>query len=124
MVAEDYSDSKPAATAIYQIIRDRLLKSPRDKLLPLVYAIDSIIKNARGHYTSVVEEDARNWMPSVYRQLPELQKAKLKKVWETWRDARIFSAEHIQALGQCFDDNVSGKSLSSSMSQVAGKIER
>jgi hypothetical protein len=120
MVAEDYSDSKPAATAIYQVIRDRLLKSPRDKILPLVYAIDSILKNARGHYIAVVEQDAGNWIPTVYRQLQEPQKAKLEKVWKTWNDARIFSPESLKAMGRCFDENVSGKSLTTSMEPVAG----
>lgn len=120
MVAEDYSDSKPAANAIYQVIRDRLLKSPREKLLPLVYAIDSILKNAKGHYTAVVEQDAGNWIPLVYGQLQEPQKAKLEKVWKTWNDARIFSPESLKAMGQCFDENVSGKSLSTSMAPVAG----
>eukprot|EP00977_Amphora_coffeiformis_P029433 scaffold40691_cov191-Amphora_coffeaeformis.AAC.1 len=120
MVAEDYSDSMVGATAIYQVIRDRLLKAPRDKLLPLVYAVDSIIKNAKGHYIAIVENDAENWIPSVYTQLQDVQKAKFQKMWKTWNDARIFSPENLKAMGRCFDDNTSGNSLSSSTSQVAG----
>ena len=120
MVAEDYSDSLVGAKAIYQVIRDRLLKAPREKLLPLVYTVDSIIKNARGHYIAIVENDAENWIPSVYTQLQDAQKDKFQRMWKTWNDARIFSPERLKSMGRCFDDKASGNSLSSSTSQVAG----
>lgn len=120
MVAEDYSDSMSGATSIYQVIRDRLLKAPREKLLPLVYAVDSIIKNAKGHYIAIVEKDAENWIPIVYAKLQEVQQAKFQKMWKTWNDARIFSPESLKAMGRCFDDKTSGNSLSSSTAQVAG----
>jgi hypothetical protein len=49
MVAEDYSETRKGAKAIYNIIRERLLSATvaREKLLPLVYLVDSIIKNAK-----------------------------------------------------------------------------
>jgi pre-mRNA cleavage complex 2 protein Pcf11 len=118
MVAEDHSDSKVGARALYQVIRQRLLKSPRETLLPLVYVVDSILKNAKGHYVTVVEEDAANWIPTVYERLQEPQKIKLQKVWKTWNG--IFSPESLKAMGRCFDEKVSGKALSSSTAQVAG----
>jgi pre-mRNA cleavage complex 2 protein Pcf11 len=120
MVAEDHSDSKVGATALYQVIRHRLLKSPREKLLPLVYVVDSIVKNAKGHYVSLVEEDAANWIPTVYELLQEPQKQKLQKVWKTWNDVKLFSPDSLKAMGRCFDEKVSGKALSSSTAQVAG----
>ena len=120
MVAEDYSDSESAAKAIYQIIRNRLLKAPREKLLPLVYAVDSILKNAKGHYVQIVEKDAENWIPAVYKQMMDTEKAKLQKVWKTWNDSRIFTPESLKAMGRSFDDNASGNALSSSTAQVAG----
>lgn len=120
MVAEDHSDSRTGSKAIYQIIRDKLLSSPREKLLPLVYLVDSILKNAKGHYVEEVENDAANWIPAVHKKLQEPQKAKLEKVWKTWNDMRIFSPEKLKAMGRCFDESVSGNSLSSSAAQVAG----
>ena len=121
MIAEDYSDSSAGASTIYQMIRDRLLKAPRNKLIPLVYAVDSILKNAKGHYISEVEADAESWIPAVYKQLQEPQKAKLEKMWKTWNDSRIFAPEKLKAMGRCFDAGSSGKSLASgTTSEVAG----
>lgn len=120
MVAEDHSESKAGSNAIYKIIRDRLLGSSREKLLPLVYLVDSILKNAKGHYVEVVEDDAANWIPGVHKKLQEPQKAKLQKVWKTWNDSHIFAPEKLKAMGRCFDESVSGKSLSSSTAQVVG----
>lgn len=122
MIAEDYSDSSVGAATIYQMIRERLLKAPRNKLIPLVYAVDSILKNAKGHYITQVEADAESWIPTVYKQLQEPQKAKLEKMWKTWNDSRIFSPEKLKAMGRCFDSNSSGKSLTSggATSEVAG----
>jgi pre-mRNA cleavage complex 2 protein Pcf11 len=47
MVAEDHADSLQSAAAIYNVIREPLI-SPSvhsDRKLPLVYVIDSILKN-------------------------------------------------------------------------------
>lgn len=119
MIAGDYAESKSSAGSIYQIIRERLLATSRDNMLPLVYLLDSILKNVRGFYIEIVQDDAANWMPMVYHKLQDAQQAKLKKVWNTWEEFKLFSTEAWKAMGSCFD-NQSGSILNSAVSDVAG----
>jgi len=104
MVAEDHADSRANAAAIYGVIRKPLVASnvSSDKKLPLVYVIDSILKNVKGSYIPVIEEDAKTWMPIVYQALPEDKRAKLRKVWNLWKDANIFEESKWQEMGSCF----------------------
>jgi pre-mRNA cleavage complex 2 protein Pcf11 len=106
MVAEDHADSPSSAAAIYGCIRDPLL-SPTvaaGRKLPLVYVMDSILKNVKGEYRKLIEEDAHEWMPVVHKALGEEQRAKLKRVWNTWREFRIFPEDKLERMGQCFVD--------------------
>lgn len=107
MVAEDHADSSRSAAAIYNVIREPLV-SPSvhsDRKLPLVYVIDSILKNVKGEFIPTIENDAKNWMPVVYKALPEDKRVKLKKVWNLWKDANVFSSlERWEETGQCFSD--------------------
>lgn len=119
MIAGDYAESKSSAGSIYQVIRDRLLATSRDNMLPLVYLLDSILKNVRGFYIDIVQDDAANWMPKVYHKLQDAQQAKLKKVWNTWEEFKIFSTEAWKAMGSCFDHQ-SGSILNCAVSDVAG----
>lgn len=112
MVAEDHAESKGSATALYNVIRKRLLDSSTraDNLLPLVYVMDSILKNVRGQYVGIIERDAKNWLPVVYQKLLQNGQtkplaAKLQKVWKTWNDGKIFSVENLRIMGQCFEDS-------------------
>jgi pre-mRNA cleavage complex 2 protein Pcf11 len=116
MVAEDHADTKASAKAIYDIIRKRIMSTSRDNLLPLVYVLDSILKNVKGKFIDVVEFDVANWMPVVYRQLQKPQRAKLQKMWRSWNAFKIFSADSWKAMGECFDDEGS----STKSTNVAG----
>lgn len=120
MVAEDHLDSMASARAIYNVIRTRLLNTHRDNMLPLVYVLDSILKNVKGKYIDVVEEDAKNWMHIVYRSLLDAQRTKLEKVWKTWEEYQLFAPENWRAMGRCFDVRTSGKVIGSYISKVAG----
>lgn len=117
MVAEDHADSRANAAAIYGVIRKPLMAPnvSSDKKLPLVYVIDSILKNVKGNYIPVIEEDAKTWMPIVYQALPEDKRAKLKKVWNLWKDANIFAESKWQEMGSCF----SGASAAGGSSDAA-----
>mmetsp|Transcript_20589 Transcript_20589/g.50553 ORF Transcript_20589/g.50553 Transcript_20589/m.50553 type:complete len:548 (+) Transcript_20589:116-1759(+) len=112
MVAEDHADSRANAAAIYGVIRKPLVASniSSDKKLPLVYVIDSILKNVKGSYIPVIEEDAKTWMPVVYQALPEDKRAKLKKVWNLWKNANIFEESKWQEMGSCFSATSAGTS--------------
>lgn len=105
LVAEDHADSRQNATAIYNCIRGPLIsnKVSSDKKLPLVYVVDSILKNVKGKFTSIIEPDVKNWLPSVYQSLSEAQQTKLKKVWNLWKGTVGFSDSSWKEMGQCFD---------------------
>lgn len=122
IIAGDHSESRSSASAIYQIIRQRLLSTTRDNMLPLVYLLDSILKNVKGFYIDLVQEDAEKWMPTVHQKLQDAQRAKLKKVWNTWEEFKIFSTDAWKAMGRCFDSQSSnGNSvIGSTLSNVAG----
>jgi pre-mRNA cleavage complex 2 protein Pcf11 len=120
MVAEDHAESATSARAIYSVIRHRLLSTSRDNLLPLVYLIDSILKNVKGQYIAAVEKDAQAWMSTVHGQLTTAQQAKLQRVFQTWSDARIFTPESLKIMGRCFDQRTSGRAIGSNVTTVAG----
>ena len=86
MIAEDYKDSVPSATKLYAILRHRLLSCKGSEKLPVIYVLDSVLKNCRGAYVSIVEQDAASWMAVVYNQLDAPQQVKLQKVWRTWNE--------------------------------------
>lgn len=108
MVAEDHADSEMNAAAIYDVIRNPLVSSTisSDYKLPLVYVIDSILKNVKGKFIPVIEKDAKSWMPVVHQALPEDKRAKLKKVWNLWREAGVFEEAKWREMGQCFSEIV------------------
>ncbi|CAB9499366.1 PCF11, cleavage and polyadenylation factor subunit, homolog (Saccharomyces cerevisiae) [Seminavis robusta] len=122
MIAEDHSESKEAARRVYDCIREKLLSSSGDHKLPIMYVIDSILKNARGAYIGFFEQDAPKWMPSVYRALPdETRRNKLKKVWNTWKDFSLFAPDKWKAMGECFEsDNTDGSTSPRSSSPLGG----
>lgn len=109
MIAEDYSICYPeSCNNIYISIRDLLLSKDvkPDCKLPLVYVIDSILKNAKGLYVDIMRKDIQNWMGIVYQMLQgsELARVKLKRVWNTWNEFHIFSREDWEQMGKCFTD--------------------
>jgi pre-mRNA cleavage complex 2 protein Pcf11 len=124
MVAEDHADSRHNAGAIYQVIRQPLVSKsvPGDRKLPLVYVIDSILKNVKGKFIPVIENDAKNWLPVVHQKLSEDKRTKLKKVWNLWKDAGVFSEDSWKEMGSCFD----GSSAEDSSGGAAGnsKLEK
>ena len=110
MVAEDHAESRKNASAIYNIIKESLLSrqiSP-DRKLPLVYVLDSILKNVRGEYNPLIEADAERWLTVVYQSLSDDKRAKLKKVYNLWKDAGLFSESSWKRMGSAFSVVSSG----------------
>ena len=125
MIAEDYSKSYPkSCLEIYNAIKELLLNhsmKPGCKL-PLVYVIDSILKNAKGLFINIMKDDfhktkgnsnnekndldqnVSNWMQDVFDFLEsdEMSRDKLRKVWNTWEQFNIFPKETWNLIGQCF----------------------
>jgi hypothetical protein len=108
MVAEDHADSEMNAAAIYNVIRKPLVSSSvsSEYKLPLVYVIDSILKNVKEKFIPVIEKDAKTWMPIVHQALPEEKRIKLKKVWNLWKDAGVFEESKWREMGSCFSESV------------------
>lgn len=109
MIAQDYSVSFPkSAACLYKCIRDLLLSSDvrPDCKLPLVYVIDSILKNVKGLYIEIMREDIKLWMGPVFQMLGEneLAKTKLRKVWNTWNEFKIFPEDDWKVMGKSFTD--------------------
>jgi pre-mRNA cleavage complex 2 protein Pcf11 len=105
MVAEDFAASARMAAALYGTIRTPLLSAsvPRENKLPLVYVVDSLLKNVKGNFTGLIESDAKNWMPVVYEQMPsDEHRAKLRRVWESWKTFQLFSDQSWEDMGVCF----------------------
>jgi pre-mRNA cleavage complex 2 protein Pcf11 len=107
MIAEDHAESNKNAQLLYNIIREPLISTSvhSDRKLPLVYLVDSILKNVKGKFIPIIEDDVMQWMPAVYRVLQDDKRLKLKKVWNLWKDANVFSSQTWEAIGQCFSGN-------------------
>jgi pre-mRNA cleavage complex 2 protein Pcf11 len=114
MAAEDFASSLKSATTIYKCIVSRLIDtttgsitSSADRKLPLVYVLDSLLKNVGGVYIDIIQNDAPNWMRIVYdifdRNKKEDEKARLKKVWNTWKEFGVIKdIDKWRNIGQCF----------------------
>ena len=104
MVAEDHAESKQSAAALYDCIRKPLVSPSvsRDRKLPLVYVLDSILKNVKGNFIPIIEADAKTWMPIVHEALPDDLRLKLKRVWNMWKEFKIFNDEAWKEMGECF----------------------
>jgi pre-mRNA cleavage complex 2 protein Pcf11 len=117
MIAEDYATQSDSAQQIYDSIRG-LLVSPRiaaGRKLPLIYVMDSILKNAKGHYITLMEQESVDdtvtkpssdatatatssstscWVNVVYDQLTQSnrdgERQKLRRVLNTWKQFKIF----------------------------------
>ncbi len=135
MAAEDFSSSPTSARIIYNCIRDRLLDrttpeiSHPDRKLPLVYVLDSLLKNVKGVYVRIIVEDAANWMGVVYDCLQgnEGQRGKLKRVWNTWREFGVIAdLEEWKRIGRCFllaEEEEKKRKIESDNKQRIGKEE-
>jgi len=109
MIAEDYSTHFPKSSSeIYNAIKDLLLSQSikADCKLPLVYVIDSILKNAKGLFIKIMEDDIANWIQVVHTKLgkDENAKSKLRKVWKIWNEIHLFNEASWNNMGQCFKD--------------------
>jgi pre-mRNA cleavage complex 2 protein Pcf11 len=113
MAAEDFASSPTSAQTIYNCIRSRLIDSRTpgisspDRKLPLVYVLDSLLKNVRGVYINIIQDDAAAWMSTVYdifdKANKENEKVRLKKVWNTWREFGVIQDEEKwRQIGECF----------------------
>ena len=113
MAAEDFDSSPKSAAVIFNCIRSRLVDcttsgiSSPDRKLPLVYVLDSLLKNVKGVYIDIILTDAADWLAAVYeifnKAKKEDEKARLKKVWNSWKQFGVIKDdEKWRNIGQCF----------------------
>mmetsp|Transcript_16431 Transcript_16431/g.41206 ORF Transcript_16431/g.41206 Transcript_16431/m.41206 type:complete len:562 (-) Transcript_16431:69-1754(-) len=126
MVAEDHAESYKNAELLYNIIRESLISTiiHCDRKLPLVYVVDSILKNVKGEFIPIVEKDASNWFPVVYRALPEEKRVKLEKVWNLWNkgSTSVFNKDKWEEMGRCFSEKSSGASNAENDSTISAEL--
>jgi hypothetical protein len=71
----------------------------------------------------VIEKDAKEWMPIVHQALPEDKRAKLKKVWNLWKDANVFQESNWKEMGACFSVSSAGE-VSQSNPVAISKLDK
>jgi pre-mRNA cleavage complex 2 protein Pcf11 len=149
MIAEDYSTNYPkSCLEIYNAIKSLLLAENGSCMkpgckLPLVYVVDSILKNAKGLYIDIMQDDFISAMDvntdkdgdnkktddndSDNDNNNELSKKKLRKVWNTWDQFKIFPKETWKQIGQCFlqeDTKLQNAKIVADAKAKAAGIER
>jgi len=110
MIADDYASGyAQSSSSIYRCIRDLLISTevPPSRKLPLVYVIDSILKNVKGNYIALMRVDIPLWMPIVHEALSsstqyDVAKLKVRKVWNTWKEFNIFPDKDWKEMGNPF----------------------
>jgi len=128
MVAEDHAESFRNAELIYNIIRESLISMTVhcDRKLPLVYLVDSILKNVKGEFIPIVEKDAANWFPVVYRALSEEKRAKLEKVWNLWNKGAtsVFPKDTWEEMGRCFSEKFGASSSNTETDAINSELSK
>lgn len=130
MVADDFSSSVESASTIYFSIHDLLVDrtspgiSNPDRKLPLVYVIDSLLKNVKGVYSDIICDDAANWMSTVYdifdKAKMDDETARLREIWNTWRELDLIKDEaKWREIGKCF---LEAKGLSKTRARTEDKV--
>lgn len=137
MIAGDYAQDSRSSLLIYNCIRTRLISedTPNDYKLPLVYLVDSILKNVGKEFLSISQNDVKNWIPAVYKSLSKIDPtlpSKLKRVINTWKDYNVFNksnnnenknsaAAAVKEMLACFDAIDQSHSQTSQNAQQAAQ---
>ncbi|CAM9502238.1 unnamed protein product, partial [Phaeothamnion confervicola] len=71
---------------------------PAKYKLPLVYLIDSILKNVREPYTTILAAGVVGWYSCAWDSVDSKGRASLIKVLGTWEAGRLFAPDKLQQL--------------------------
>ncbi|XP_026285069.1 pre-mRNA cleavage complex 2 protein Pcf11 isoform X2 [Frankliniella occidentalis] len=93
MLAEDYLNY---AEAIVKAVDDHLQKVPSSVKLPILYLIDSIIKNVGKVYITLFSRTIVQSFSTVFEQVDEKTRQQMYKLRQTWNE--IFPEEHLYAM--------------------------
>ncbi|EZA52087.1 Pre-mRNA cleavage complex 2 protein Pcf11 [Ooceraea biroi] len=94
MLAEDNIEH---ASAIVQAVETHLQKVRSDIKLPVLYLIDSIVKNVNGDYLNLFTQNIVNTFCGVFEKVDENTRASMWKLRQTWNDVfppkKLFSLD-------------------------------
>ncbi|XP_036146540.1 uncharacterized protein LOC105828169 isoform X2 [Monomorium pharaonis] len=94
MLAEDNIEHAPA---IVQAVENHLLKVRSEIKLPVLYLIDSIVKNVCGNYLNLFTQNIVNTFCGVFEKVDENTRASMWKLRQTWNDVfppkKLFSLD-------------------------------
>ncbi|XP_017892802.1 uncharacterized protein LOC108632624 isoform X2 [Ceratina calcarata] len=93
MLAEDNIEH---ASAIVQAVENHLQKVRSDIKLPVLYLIDSIVKNVNGAYLNLFTQNIVNTFCGVFEKVDENTRASMWKLRQTWND--VFPANKLFSL--------------------------
>ncbi|XP_034938196.1 uncharacterized protein Pcf11 isoform X2 [Chelonus insularis] len=93
MLADDNVDHAPV---IVQAIENHLQKVRSEVKLPVLYLIDSIVKNVNGAYLKLFTENIVNTFCGVFEKVDEVTRASMWKLRQTWND--VFPAKKLYSL--------------------------
>ncbi|XP_054160515.1 polyadenylation and cleavage factor homolog 11-like [Oppia nitens] len=94
MLSEDYKDTK--APQIVSCIEHRLHEVSNDKKLPILYLLDSIIKNVGNTYVNLFTQNIVSTFCDVFEKVDEKTRLSLYKLRQTWAD--IFHHKKLYAI--------------------------
>ncbi|KAI9298325.1 hypothetical protein K502DRAFT_322847 [Neoconidiobolus thromboides FSU 785] len=86
-------DKRKYSNEIIEAIEGQITKVQPELKLPLIYLIDSIIKNESELYPSGFSKNIRKIFIDTYRSVEPSTQRKLNVVLETWKTADLFSAD-------------------------------
>lgn len=67
-----------------------ILQNPPQSKLPVVYLMDSVLKNVGGPYVNLFSQNLYNTFCSAFEGVDSSTKRSLQTVLKTWRDHRLF----------------------------------
>ncbi|XP_043252988.1 uncharacterized protein LOC122397706 [Colletes gigas] len=115
MLAEDNIEH---ASAIVQAVENHLQKVRSDIKLPVLYLIDSIVKNVNGAYLNLFTQNIVNTFCGVFEKVDENTRASMWKLRQTWNDVfpanKLFSLDvRVQSIDPAWPITASPTSVSS-----------
>ncbi|XP_032785055.2 uncharacterized protein LOC116922762 isoform X3 [Daphnia magna] len=93
MLAEENVESAPT---IVKVIEKHLSQVKPEMKLPVLYLVDSIVKNFGGAYTSLFTQNIVSSFCSVFEKVEESTRASMFKLRQTWSD--VFPPKKLYAL--------------------------
>ncbi|XP_014476852.1 PREDICTED: uncharacterized protein LOC106745607 isoform X2 [Dinoponera quadriceps] len=115
MLAEDNIEH---ASAIVQAVETHLQKVRSDIKLPVLYLIDSIVKNVNGDYLNLFTQNIVNTFCGVFEKVDENTRASMWKLRQTWNDVfppkKLFSLDvRVQSIDPAWPVTAPPSSISS-----------